>query len=102
MSTGTKIRRTSLPYLPTLLRVGANGHILIGCPDGPVGLVKADTHVELFSQYSLRDAIFGDDGLLYLTSRTHGLKIDLQTGESYERAWEQPVLGLKALAKDHL
>ena len=73
MSTGTKIRRTSLPYLPTLLRVGANGHILIGCPDGPVGLVKADTHVELFSQYSLRDAIFGDDGLLYLTSRTHGL-----------------------------
>ncbi|MGB0648123.1 MAG: hypothetical protein ACPGQS_13150 [Bradymonadia bacterium] len=100
MATGTKIRTTPIPYLPTFLRAGPNGHFLIGCLGGPVGLVKDDTHVELFKEYSLLDALFGEDGFLYLTSRTHGLKIDLQSGASHERAWERPVIGLKGLAKD--
>jgi hypothetical protein len=94
MTTGKRIARVELPFLPTHLLAGPKGYIFVGKPDGPVSIVKGEHLVELFSHYDLLDAVFTSDGQLCISTSSHALQITLETGASIERQWSHPVLGI--------
>ncbi len=96
MATGNRIQRLEIPFVPTKVIDGPNGHTLIGKDGGPVSLVKGGQVVELFAHYDLTDAIFTDDDHLCLSTSIEALKIHLPSGRSTQRHWGHAILGLRA------
>ena len=94
MTTGKRVARVELPFLPTHLLVGPEGYMFVGKPDGPVSLVKGAQLVELFPHYDLLDAVFTSQGQLCISTSSDALQITLETGASVERQWGHAVLGI--------